>query len=78
MGTTFAILCNDRKTPDEREGLYKSASCLEISFLRGLIFCKGYYLYLYYLLIGIYYLFIGILFAYFISQTNLLVIRISD
>ena len=43
MGTTFAILSNDGKTPDERDRLNKSASCFEISFLIGLIF-KGYYL----------------------------------
>ena len=28
MGTTFAILSNDGKTPDERERLNKSASYL--------------------------------------------------
>ena len=44
MGTTFAILSNDGKTPDERDRLNKSASCFEISFLIGLIFLKGYYL----------------------------------
>ena len=44
MGTTFPVLSNDRETPKkERERLNRSASCFEIYFFNGLIFCKGYY-----------------------------------
>ena len=39
MATTFAILSNDGETPNERDRLNKSLSCLV-----GLIFRKGYYL----------------------------------
>ena len=54
MGTTFAILSNDGKTPDERERLNKSASCLEISFFNRFNILYG-ILIGYYLSIGIYY-----------------------
>ena len=43
-GTAFVILSNDGKTPYEREGLSRSASYFEIYFVKGLIFCIGYYL----------------------------------
>ena len=33
-GTIFAVLIIDGKEPDEKERLSKSASCMEISFLK--------------------------------------------